>query len=120
MRTLNAFEPTAADHRAFYARLGMAYNTLNRWEWDELLGEKPEGFDQLPNTTKINLLGRRKRCKYDYIAPALRTIREICPMVDYWAGKFDPERATESEIQWFHRHAVLRMASLLAKAGVKI
>ena len=116
---MNLLESAIAEHRAFYARLGLAYNTLQRWEWDDLLGEKPEGFDQLPKFSKPNIFGRRKRCKYDYIEPAIRTIREICPMVDYWACKYDPERAVGSEIQWFHRYAALRMASLLAKAGVK-
>lgn len=29
-------------------RLGLAWCRLNSWEWDELLGPKPSGFDTLP------------------------------------------------------------------------
>lgn len=30
-------------------RLGLAYCRMNDWKWDEFIGPKPEGFDQLPN-----------------------------------------------------------------------
>lgn len=29
-------------------RLGLAWCRFNRWEWDELAGPKPDGFDDLP------------------------------------------------------------------------
>ena len=31
-------------------RLGLAYCRLNRYEWDNILGEKPANFDDLPKT----------------------------------------------------------------------
>lgn len=43
------------DQRIFEARLGMAYNRLRKWEWDELMGEKPEGFDEMPKFSKSPL-----------------------------------------------------------------
>lgn len=115
---MDKLESAVVDHFVFYARLGMAYNALSRWEWDDLLGEKPEGFDELPKFSKPNIFGRRKRCKYDYISPAVQLLHEVCPMLDYWAGKSDPETAAQSPIQWFARHAPDRLVSLLAKDGV--
>jgi hypothetical protein len=35
--------------RKTIARFGKAYATLNTWEWDEYIGKKPEGFDDLKN-----------------------------------------------------------------------
>lgn len=45
---------------SFEERLGLAYLRLKNWKWDELLGEKPPGFDGLPNVTKRNVFGKRK------------------------------------------------------------
>lgn len=33
-------------------RLGLAWCRLNGFEWDELVGPKPEGFDELPDIPK--------------------------------------------------------------------
>ena len=33
--------------RRTIARLGKAYATLNCWEWDDYIGEKPKPFDDL-------------------------------------------------------------------------
>lgn len=37
-------------------RWALAWYHLNNWEWDELLGAKPEGFDGLPEHLKMELI----------------------------------------------------------------
>lgn len=106
------------DERIFYARLGMAYRRLSCFEWDELMGEKPEGVDEMPNYSKPRLFGKRKPCKWDYVRPAVRLLREVCPMLDYWAAKYDPETSAQTPLQWFAAYAPDRMVSLLVQAGV--
>lgn len=49
-------------------RLGLAYCRLNFFQWDELFGPKPDGFEDLPN---YNGPGKTK---HDYIAPIMRSI----------------------------------------------
>lgn len=56
-------------------RLGLAYIRLRHWQWDDIMGPKPEGFDSLPNFVKG--ARRKERCKYDYTAPALAVIRAL-------------------------------------------
>jgi len=36
-------------------RIGLAYCRLNDWKWDEFIGPKPEGFDDLPNFDRNDL-----------------------------------------------------------------
>lgn len=47
-------------------RLGLAYCRLNCWDWDELIGEKPDGFEQMTNEEK-----------HGYIEPQLDRIEQI-------------------------------------------
>ena len=64
-------------------RLGLAYCRLNCWQWDELLGPKPEGFDALPNSRTGRGRSRKSEpCKSDYILPATAVIRGIIGRVN--------------------------------------
>lgn len=47
-------------------RIGLAYCRLNCWDWDELIGEKPDGFEQMTNEEK-----------HGYIEPQLDRIEQI-------------------------------------------
>lgn len=47
-------------------RMGLAYCRLNCWDWDELIGEKPDGFEQMTNKEK-----------HGYIEPQLDRIEQI-------------------------------------------
>lgn len=47
-------------------RMGLAYCRLNCWDWDELIGEKPDGFEQMTNEEK-----------HGYIEPQLDRIEQI-------------------------------------------
>lgn len=66
---------------------------LNEWRWNNLLGEKPEGYDNLPtwNTKLIHKIFKRKN-KDDIVAPIIRLInknfteREILHY--YWVNRW--------------------------------
>ena len=61
-------------------RLGLAFCRLNNWEWDPMLGPKPEGFDDLPHFDPRGSLMRKiipRRTKEDYITPVMHRITEI-------------------------------------------
>lgn len=47
-------------------RLGLAYCRLNCWIWDELVGDKPDGFEQMTNDEK-----------HVYVHPQLNRIEQI-------------------------------------------
>lgn len=47
-------------------RLGLAYCRLNCWIWDELAGDKPDGFEQMTNEEK-----------HIYVHPQLNRIEQI-------------------------------------------
>lgn len=59
-------------------RLGLAYCRLNDYQWDDLIGPKPEGFDDLPRSVKRRWPWQKKKpCKSDYIRPAIEGIESI-------------------------------------------
>lgn len=53
------------------------YKSLNVWGWHELMGEKPDGWDEIPNYKKPYM----DECvtKEDIIRPYMRAINEIIP-----------------------------------------
>ena len=60
-------------------RLGLAYCRLCGWQWDELLGQKPPGFDALPNFDRRKHRAFRKpmQTKYEIITPKIRAIKTL-------------------------------------------
>lgn len=85
-------------------RLGLAYCRLNCFEWDEILGEKPEGFDNLPNYTPRNhLFKKRKMSKMDYIDPPIRAIESIIGRANtsrcWW--KYELKLSEEDWFKWY-------------------
>lgn len=66
---------------SYMDRLGLAYCRLNRYEWDDIIGPKPEGFDDLPSHIARDRRPRgvsKKVCsKSDYVAPPIRAIKSI-------------------------------------------
>ena len=56
------------------------YHNLSTWEWDERLGNKPLGFDMLPNYNYrfIHKLIKRKT-KSDIIGPIIKHIKTLVP-----------------------------------------
>lgn len=55
-------------------RLGLAYCRLNCFEWDEILGDKPAEFDNLPDFPRKRLFQRKMTSKQDYVYPAIIAI----------------------------------------------
>ena len=58
-------------------RFGLLWCRLNCGEWDELLGEKPDGFDELPLMTRRRLFGKKEPCKYDLVYPIMMAIKSL-------------------------------------------
>lgn len=51
------------------------YKVLNVWGWPELLGEKPSGWDDMPNYQKPYM--GECETKVDVIRPYMKAINEI-------------------------------------------
>lgn len=82
-------------------RLGLAYCRLNCSEWDDILGPKPEGFDDLPSRSPKQGIGRKHQlCKEDFLGAALRGISSIIGEANcsrcWWKFKLG-----KSEEEWF-------------------
>ncbi len=54
------------------------YRTLNYWQWPEILGDKPEGWEEMPNYKKP-YMGECKT-KEEVIRPYMDMIRARIPM----------------------------------------
>lgn len=55
-RAIRAYRPKPQPApMTLYERYGRAYLKLEGWEWDELAGPKPEGFDQMTNEQKVQV-----------------------------------------------------------------
>lgn len=90
-------------------RLGLAYCRLNCWRWDDLLGPKPEGFDDLPNfdSKAGRIFHNRIPSKDDHIHPAILAIENMIGEANasrcHW--KFVLGRTEED---WFHWYVTER------------
>lgn len=86
-------------------RLGLAFCRLNFWEWDDLVGKKPEGFDDLPMDLPRSLLPFRKKkeCKAKYIGPAIAKIESILTEEEtsWYHWRFVRERTWEEWLAWY-------------------
>jgi hypothetical protein len=51
--------------------LAEIWNKLNGWEWDDRLGERPDGWNEMPRSSKGT-----KFSKYFYIKPYIEQVRE--------------------------------------------
>ena len=63
------------------ARMELAYYRATCFEWDELFGEKPKGFDEMPNLPELedslDLMKRDYLTKFDFLHPAEVAIEKI-------------------------------------------
>lgn len=53
--------------------LGSIYKTFNSWGWPEILGEKPDGWDEMPNYRKPYMDECQTRA--DIIRPYMNVIK---------------------------------------------
>lgn len=57
-----------------------AYDVLNGWGWYEKFGEKPTGFDEMPNYRRTFIEKVfRVPSKEDYIGPLCKAIENVVP-----------------------------------------
>lgn len=72
-------------------RLGLAYCRLNCWIWDELAGDKPDGFEQMTNDEK-----------HVYIHPKMNRIEQILgrPYVDRCWWVYEMKKTEEEWLEW--------------------
>lgn len=82
-------------------RLGLAYATLNGWEWDDFIGEKPENFDNLLNWCRED---KTVITKSYYISPKMDEIeKEIgkAACSRYW-WKFALKKGFVPWFMWYY------------------
>ena len=87
-------------------RLGVAYCRLNGYEWDDILGPKPEGFDELPvDSPKAGVFRKHIPCKRDFTGPACYAIKKIIGEANasrcWWVYKLG--RTEEAWFRWYTR-----------------
>lgn len=72
-------------------RYGRAILQMEQWEWSDIIGPKPDGFDDLPIEQRVEI-----------IKPHLKEAREIVgPVVEsYWRHKVDFNGSDE---RWLKR-----------------
>lgn len=86
----------------FNERLGLAYCRLNCWQWDEIIGTKPEGFDDLPDCRHPSH-GSQGLYKEDFVTPACNAIASILGSAQcsrYW-WRFKLGRSDAEWVQWY-------------------
>ena len=60
------------------------YYNLNGFRWDDRIGEKPDGFDNLPTRRyKLYHIFTRRTTKKDYVEPMFMIVKDILPEEDY-------------------------------------
>lgn len=91
-------------------RMGQAHCRLNGYEWDDVAGPKPEGFDDLPDFS----LDGEHPTKHDYIQPAMKRIEEIIGKAEISRCLWKYELgATEDE--WFRWYVCKRLDELASR-----
>lgn len=72
-------------------RLGLAYCRLNCWIWDELVGDKPDGFDRMTSDEKRG-----------YIEPWLNRIEQTLgePYTDRCWWIYEMGKTEEEWLEW--------------------
>lgn len=82
------------------------YYNLNGYRWDDRIGEKPEGFDDLPTwRNKWYHRFTRKTTKRDYVEPMLMIVKDTLPEKDYshWLNVKKYKLMTNEQFERFWR-----------------
>lgn len=90
-------------------RFGLAYCRLNTWEWDDICGEKPEGFDELPDgdPKRGRLFHKPILCKSDFIdrlIPLILDIGKANSSRCWWL--FELKKTEKEWMEWYFSHIV--------------
>lgn len=97
-------------------RLALAWYRLNCWEWDEYIGPKPDGFDDLPYGAYYSIFSDKQTLsKSYYVLPVMTAIKETIGL--YALEKFFYAYVAEGHIenfdhfdQWYFSIPVLKLA----------
>lgn len=109
-------------------RLGLAYCRFNCYNWDEIAGPKPEGFDDLPDDDRYSLerishpvimfiLSKlfpkkyaQKPTKHDFISPIMRGIESEIGNANvsrcWWV--YEMKRTEEDWRTWYYNQRFRR------------
>lgn len=96
--------PIVEESLSHTERLALAWHRLNTWEWDEYIGSKPDGFDELPNYFPMRFLSARKPLsKFYYVHPVMMVIEETIGRYALWKFSNDylDEPAENFDQQYF-------------------
>ena len=93
-------------------------DNLNNWNWDERVGEKPEGFDQMPwyNVHWWHRLIKRKT-RQDYIRPAMGYLQQRVTMKEFYffINVTHSKRMTSEQFEkWWGKKTPCGSLSLIA------
>jgi hypothetical protein len=87
-------------------RLGLAYCRLINFEWDDLVGQKPEGFDEMPNYQLKRWWQKKVPTKSDFVRIPSERIESIIGEANtsrcWW--KFVLGESEEAWFQWYVSH----------------
>lgn len=94
-------------------RLGLAWCRLNCDIWDDIVGEKPVGFDELPrfDDRRFRVFRKKMATKHDYVHPAMVDIElEIGhKSVSRCWWLFALKKTEEEWHQWYDRLGLRKM-----------
>lgn len=105
-----------------YEQMIEVEHDLNEWEWNDLLGDKPEKFDELPNYPHTWYQKRfwckklfNFRTKYDYTHQIRKYIRQFTNVRDelYYHNVIVRKTMNEDEFQKFWIDSCLNHRNLL-------
>lgn len=84
-------------------RLGLAYCRLNNYKWDDIVGPKPEGFDEMPKFQDRRWWQKKVQTKSDFVRPAMEGIERIIGEANtsrcWW--KFVIGESEEAWFRWY-------------------
>ena len=90
-------------------RLGLAWVKLNKYQWDEILGDKPDGFDEMttPERYDCGIISKQMRRIEDLLGEHHKAITSMC----WW--KFELKEDINSWIDWYLYNSEISLKDLV-------
>lgn len=93
------------------------YKSVNVFEWNELLGEKPEGFDNLPKFRISRLKFWIRRTKEDYTHPIWCLVQDLMPQDFFEKKKEEHHKKMMDEFHQYFKENALTEKNLKKRLG---
>lgn len=97
--------------------LGRAWVHANQWQWDELFGDPPPGFDEMPDWGD-------HPSKREFLSPKMRLIESLIGCVGtsrawwlYYLGRSEAEWRKWYFTERFIEHGGASIAEMIKEAG---